>query len=67
LRATEEEEEYLKKYIDYKALQFPEVNPIDIKIKLSQNEYKLANYRYPSIHKEKKGIIYFVHGFGDYC
>lgn len=31
-------------------------------------DVKIANYRYPSANQnEKKGIIYFVHGYGDYC
>ena len=48
-------------------LKFPEVDPIDFKIKQGFQEYKIANYRYPCITKERKGIIYFIHGYGDYC
>lgn len=27
----------------------------------------LANYRYPSSLSDRKGIIYYIHGYGDYC
>lgn len=56
-----------KKYIDIKAIQFPEFNPIDLKVKSGDIEYKLANYRYPSQTKDKKGIIFYLHGFGEHC
>lgn len=29
-------------------------------------QYKIANYRYPSQQKDKKGIIVFIPGYGDY-
>jgi acylglycerol lipase len=43
------------------------VNPIELKSKSGNKEYKLENYRYPSQTGDRKGIIYFIHGFGDYC
>lgn len=56
-----------KKYIDFKAYKFPEINPIDFKVKSKGKEVKIANYRYPSANKDKKGLVYYMHGYGDYC
>jgi alpha-beta hydrolase superfamily lysophospholipase len=50
-----------------KAVQFPEVNPIDMRVTGQGKELKLTNYRYPSLQQERKGIIYFNNGYGDYC
>lgn len=56
-----------RKYIDYKSFKFPEINPIELKSKTKNQEVKLANYRYPAKSQEsKKGIIYFIPGYGDY-
>jgi len=66
-KLTEEEEEFKRKFIDFKGTTFPEINPIEINSKSGNKEYKLANYRYPCQAGERKGIVYFVHGFGDYC
>ncbi len=33
----------------------------------TNNYIKLQNYRYPSQRTERKGIIFFVHGYGEYC
>jgi len=55
-------------YIDFGAHRFPEVNPLPL-VSVSQRTgkyFKLANYRYPSQGK-RKGIIFFVHGYGEYC
>jgi alpha-beta hydrolase superfamily lysophospholipase len=30
-------------------------------------EIKIATYRYPSQIPERKGIIYYTHGYGDHC
>ena len=45
---TEEERIFKKKFIDTKAVQFPEVNPVEMKVKSKGREIKLATYRYPS-------------------
>ena len=26
----------------------------------------IANYRYPCLTKERKGVVFFLHGFGEY-
>ena len=64
---TEEERIFQRKYIDYKAVQFPEINPVELKVKGQGKELKIANFRYPSLLQERKGIIFFNNGYGDYC
>lgn len=49
------------------AVSFPEINPVDMIVKSKGKELKLANYRFPSLTPDRKGIIYFVNGYGDYC
>ena len=66
-KINEEEEEYQRKVIHFKNYSFPEVNPINFISKNGKTQAKLANYRYPSQTGERKGIILFVHGYGDYC
>ncbi len=66
-RLTEEEKAFHKKYIDYKQFKFPEINPIDMKVKKGSREYKLATFRYPAQTHDRKGIIFFNNGYGDYC
>jgi pimeloyl-ACP methyl ester carboxylesterase len=51
------------KYIDYTSTHFPEVNPVELVS--SDKRFRLANYRYPAA-KERKGIIFFIHGYGEY-
>lgn len=66
-RLSEEEEEFKRKFIDWKSIQFPQVNPVELVSKSGKSQYKLNNYRYPSQTGETKGIIQFIHGYGDYC
>lgn len=65
--SDEREENMKKKYIDFNEIKFPEINPIDFKLNDKGNEVKIANYRYPNQAQERKGIIIFLHGYGDYC
>ena len=56
-------------YIDYKNAHYPEANPMSLRVySQMQGRYIwLANYRYPAVdQKNRKGIIYFVHGYGEY-
>ncbi|TNV77116.1 hypothetical protein FGO68_gene7903 [Halteria grandinella] len=60
-------------FIDYNKYQFPEINPLNFKgYSLRTKEYfPIANYRYPAYfdtqkQEKKKGIIYFIHGYGEY-
>jgi alpha-beta hydrolase superfamily lysophospholipase len=66
-KLTDEEKAFNKKFIDLNAVQFPELNPIDMRVKGQGKELTLANYRYPSEHQNRKGIVYFNNGYGDYC
>lgn len=66
-RLTQQEQEFQKKYFDYKEYQFPEANPIELTVKQSNKQIKLANYRYPALTKDRKGVVYFINGYGDYC
>jgi|LauGreDrversion4_2_1035121.scaffolds.fasta_scaffold254860_1 hypothetical protein len=66
-KITEEERIFQKKYIDYNATKFPEINPIDFRVKGQGKELKIANFRFPSLLQERKGIIFFNNGYGDYC
>jgi hypothetical protein len=53
------------KYIDYTSTHFPEVNPVELVS--ADKRFRLANYRYPAaVAKERKGIIFFIHGYGEY-
>ncbi|TNV72937.1 hypothetical protein FGO68_gene8328 [Halteria grandinella] len=45
-------------FIDFREFPFPEVNPFKIQ--------DLANYRYPSQQSKSKGIIFYIHGYGEY-
>ncbi len=38
-----------------------------MRVKGQGKELKLANYRFPSLLSERKGIIYYNNGYGDYC
>jgi hypothetical protein len=56
-------------YIDFKSIKYPVVNPVAIMaVQKHNNQYmKIQNYLYPA--KEgvrRKGIVYFVHGYGEY-
>ena len=64
---TEDERIYHKKKIDLKAVSFPEVNPVDFTVKAQGKQLKLATYRFPSAQAERKGVIHYVNGYGDYC
>jgi hypothetical protein len=50
-------------------LKFPECESMDIKVKSKKGiEYKLVTYRYPVPEGiERKGIIFYIHGYGSYC
>ena len=65
-----EEEEFQRKYIDIKAVKWPEIDPIEHIVKSGRKEYKIANYRYPAqvnSASERKGIIFFQHGHRSNC
>ena len=60
---TFEEWEFKNKYVNYKAVTWPEnsTNAIDF----SFDGMKINNYRYPvQIGQKRKGIVFFVHGYG---
>lgn len=42
------------------------MNPIELTSSMKGGSYKLANYRYPAMTKERKGIIFLGFGYGDY-
>ncbi|TNV76998.1 hypothetical protein FGO68_gene15358 [Halteria grandinella] len=56
---------FTKQFIDYRAIPFPQLNPIPIIVKQSGKDITLANYRYPCKGR-RKGIVYFVHGYSEY-
>lgn len=66
-KLTEDERQFHRKYIDYKDTAFPELNPIEMKVQGQGKTLKLANYRFPSLQENRKGIIYYNNGYGDYC
>ena len=63
-----EEEEYKRKYLDYKVSRWPELNGIE----MVRPDYKgngtvkLQTYRYPELTDNLKGVVTFLHGYGDY-
>lgn len=61
----DEFQHFKHKYIDYTSVAFPEINPVELVS--ADKRFRLANYRYPATaSKERKGIIYFIHGYGEY-
>ena len=63
-----EEVEFQRKYLDFKVSRWPEVNGIEI----TRPDYKgngsvkLQTYRYPELTDDLKGVVTFLHGYGDY-
>lgn len=58
-----------RKYIDYKAVQWPEVNPIELvmsDVGGKSGQVRIQNYRYPTTQPNCKGIVQLIHGHGDY-
>jgi hypothetical protein len=64
---SEAEKELRRSYIDMNLVKFPEINPVNLTAISEGNVVKIANYRYPSQTNQRKGIIYFNHGFGFHC
>ena len=65
-----------RKNIDFAKTSWPEINPIDLtqpayngkKQIPSEKSVRLQNYRYPCVDPaNRKGIVQFVHGHGDYA
>ena len=64
-------DEYLvrRKFIDFREVDFPEINPIEMVVPAykARGEVRLASYRYPADPTgPRKGIVQWIHGFGDY-
>lgn len=69
---TEAQIEFLRRHVNFAQYSFPEVNPIEV----SRPDYKgnvntpvkLQTYRHPvdETRGERKGIVTFLHGYGDY-
>ena len=57
---TDEEMITKRKYNNFEAYKYPEVNPISLKVPDAQDSSKkirLFNYRYPSATSESKGTV----------
>lgn len=56
-----------RKRVDFTQFEFPEVNPIDLRLPSynKRSEIRLANYRWPA-EGTKKGVVHYIHGYGDY-
>lgn len=55
------------KFIDFRKYNFPEVDPVVLKSHdFDGKEVYLKNYRYPSLLPKRLGIVFFVHGYGEY-
>ena len=66
---SEEELIHKKKFIDFAAVAYPEVNPIDLVVKdlKGNGTVRLQNYRYPANSgSARKGIVQWIHGLNDY-
>ena len=66
---SNEEIVYRKKFIDFAATTFPEVNPIDYNLPdlHGKGQVRIQNYRYPCPPSvSRKGIVQWIHGFNDY-
>ena len=53
----------MTKNIDFRQWEWPETNPIKLKV----DGLHIQNYRWPSSQTEKKGIVQYINGFGDYA
>ena len=63
-----EEVVFQKKFLDYKVSRWPEVNGIEMERPdyKGKGTVKLQTYRYPELTDDLKGIVTFLHGYGDY-
>ncbi len=53
---------------EHLAMPWPEVDPLKLRSTQDDEEITLMTYRYPvPMGKERKGIIFYIHGFGSYC
>ncbi|CDW71931.1 UNKNOWN [Stylonychia lemnae] len=65
---SQEQMMFERKHIDFKRFQFPEICPIDYRVKHKNEEIKIYNVRYPAVNQaERKGIIHFLHGYGEHA
>eukprot|EP00347_Sterkiella_histriomuscorum_P015835 403355508 len=61
------EDDKPRNIVDFKKSSFPETNTIDLTTKSGGQDVKIATYRYPSLLPVTKGVVYYLHGYGDYC
>lgn len=53
---------------DHLAVPWPETDPLHLRASQDDEEITLMTYRYPVAEDiERKGIIFYIHGFGSYC
>lgn len=62
------EAEIKERTIDFRAVDFPEKDIVEMAVTGKDGKsYKLSSYRYPVPEGvQRKGVIVFVHGYGDY-
>ena len=54
------------KDFEWRGLMWPEINPLDLRVTQYGNEIKLRSYRWPPLNNERKGVVFFCHGY-DSC
>jgi alpha-beta hydrolase superfamily lysophospholipase len=46
---------------------WPEIDGLKLRVEQDGEEITLMTYRYPVDPDVRKGVIFYVHGFGSYC
>lgn len=51
---------------EWRGLNFPEVDMLDLRVQQNGNEIKLKSYRWPA-SGERKAVVFMMHGYGSCC
>jgi alpha-beta hydrolase superfamily lysophospholipase len=58
---------FRKRFIDYRAIKFPEFNPVEVIVQQNGQDIMLASFRFPAQTKLRKGIVFYLNGYADYA
>lgn len=48
------------------SVEWPETNPLNLTVEQDGQQIPLMTYRYPVEASLRKGVVFYVHGFGAY-
>ena len=54
------------KDFEWRGVVWEEINPLDLRVMQYGKEIRLTSYRYPPANGERKGVVFFCHGY-DSC